>query len=274
MEYINEKKGIRIIANSIEIGHNVQFGNNIDVQIRGNFKIGDYSRLGNNAVIKGNNITLGNYLYNSSGLRIGGGGRQYPNANFKIGDRCGLQNAFFNICEPIEIGDDVGFSEETTVLTHGYWLSVLDGNPAIFKGVKIGNKVSVGFRSVILMGVNIVDNVVIAAQSTVFKSIKNSGVYAGNPARFLIDINPIENIEDRIKTIERIIENYMPIAHYHGITPLIRVEYPNILIRDFGFNVETFEYWGEEDEETDDLRDFIRKYGIRIYTKRPFKSKF
>jgi hypothetical protein len=39
-------------------------------------------------------------------------------------------------------------------------------------------------------------------------------------------------------------------------------------------NVETFDYVGHENEDTDDFRDFLRKFGIRIYTHRPFKSKF
>ena len=274
MEYINKSKNIKIVAGSIEIGESVTFGDNIDICVRGIFRIGDYSRLGNNAHIRGNNVILGEHLFNSSGLNIGGGGRQHPNANFRIGDRCTIHNNFINVCEPVEIGDDVGLSTEVSILTHGYWLSVLEGNPATFKGVKIGNKVIVGYRSLIMMGVKICDDVVVGAQSTVVKSIKKSGIYFGMPARLLSEKIPIEGEVARRKTIEEIIIRYIPIAKYHGIKPDIKLEYPIVHFRGFAFDVETFESWGEEDEETDDIRDNIRKYGIRIYTKRPFKSVF
>jgi hypothetical protein len=45
-------------------------------------------------------------------------------------------------------------------------------------------------------------------------------------------------------------------------------------MNNFKFNSLTFEYWGDEDVETDDLRDYVRKWGIRIYTERGFTSKF
>ena len=274
MKYIDKSKNIKIEAKLIEIGENVQFGKNIDIVIRGEFKIGYNSRLGDNTHIRGNNIIIGNNLFNSSGLRIGGGGRQYPNANFKIGNRCTIHNNFINVCEPVEIGDDVGLSPDTSILTHGYWLSVLEGNPATFKGVTIGNKVIIGYRSIIMMGVHITHNVVIGAQSTVTKSIQQSGIYAGVPARFIKEIKPLKDIEQKVNILNEIIKRYVPIANYHNIEPNIKCEFPNIYINNFGFNVETFEFWGHEDDETDDFRDYIRKYGIRIYTDRPFKSKF
>lgn len=273
-KYEDLKNNIRIIAKEIKIGKKVQFGRNIDVNIKGSFEIGDFSRLGNDAQIRGNHIKFGNHLFNSSGLRIGGGGRQHPNANFELGDRCTIHNNFINVCEPVKIGNDVGLSPETSILTHGYWLSVLEGFPASFSGVIIGNGVIVGYRSLIMMGVSIADYSVIGANSTITKSITEKGIYAGSPARFVKNIVPLSE-EDKIKKTKEIINDYyLPIAKYHGLNPLIKIDYPFIDLNNFRFNVETFEYWGTEDEETDDLRDYIRKWGIRIYTERPFISKF
>lgn len=273
-KYEDLNKNVKIVANKIEIGNHVEFGNNIDVQIKGNFSIGDYSRLGADAHIRGNNIKFGSHLFNSSGLRIGGGGRQHPNANFEIGDRCTIHNNFINVCEPVIIGNDVGLSPDVSILTHGYWLSVFEGFPATFAGVKIGNGVIVGYKTLLMMGVEIADYAVIGANSVVTKSIKEKGIYAGSPARFIKEITPMAH-EDRVKKLNEIIfEHYMPIAHYHGLNPEIKVDYPMVELNDFKFNCETFEYSGQEDEETDDLRDYIRKWGIRLYTGRPFNSKF
>lgn len=273
MKYENMDKNICIIAEQINIGENVSFGSDIKIHVKGEFRIGSYSRIGNDTEILGNNIIIGEHLFNSSGLRIGGGGRQHPNANFKIGDRCTIHNNFINVCEPVEIGNDVGLSPDTSILTHGYWLSALEGYPATFAGVKIGNEVIIGYRALILMGVEITDKIVIGASSVVSKSLFKKGIYAGSPARFIKDIVSL-NKEERLLKIQEILDNYTKIAVYHDIAPKISVEYPYVTFNEFRINVETFEYDGIEDEETDDFRDYIRKWGIRIYTKRPFTSKF
>lgn len=272
-KYENSDRNISITAEEISIGRMVEFGRNISVKVKGKFEIGDFSRLGNNTEILGNNVIIGKHLFNSSGLRIGGGGRQHPNANFKIGDRCTIHNNFINVCEKVEIGDDVGLSPDTSILTHGYWLSVFDGYPATFEGVKIGNGVIVGYRSLIMMGVEIADQIVIGAQSVVTKNLLKKGIYAGSPAKFIKEIIPLTT-EDRIQKLNEILASYEKIANYHNITPNIIVDYPHVTICDFRINVETFDYEGTENHITDDFRDYIRKWGIRIYTERPFKSNF
>jgi acetyltransferase-like isoleucine patch superfamily enzyme len=273
MKYENPGKNIKISAANIAIGEEVEFGNDIHVQVKGEFRIGSCSRLGSRTEIFGHNIIFGEHLFNSSGLRIGGGGRQHPQADFRIGDRCTVHNNFINVCEPVEIGNDVGLSPESAIITHGYWLSVLEGFPASFAGVRIGNGVIVGYRSLILMGVEIADYCVIGANSVVTKSLVKKGIYAGAPARFLKDITPLSP-EMRVIRLKEIIDKYRQIAEYHGIEPLLKIEYPLVFCNDFKLNVEDLSYEGTEDAETDDLRDYIRKWGIRIYTKRPFKSKF
>lgn len=52
----------------------------------------------------------------------------------------------------------------------------------------IGNHVSIGTNATILP-VKIVDKVVVGAGAVVTKDIKKPGVYAGNPARFIKDID-------------------------------------------------------------------------------------
>jgi acetyltransferase-like isoleucine patch superfamily enzyme len=176
-------ENVEIDAGDIEIGENVTFGNNISIILKGKFRIGSYSHLGNDVHIRGNNVIIGKHFYHSSGLRVGGGGHQNPDANLFIGDRCTIHNNVININSPIYIGDDVGLSPEVSLQTHGYWLSVLEGFPASFAGIKIGNGVIIGYRSLVLMGVEIADKVVIGAQSVVAKSVDKIGVYAGNPAK-------------------------------------------------------------------------------------------
>lgn len=273
MKFEIDSRNVRIVADTIEIGDSVIFGKDVDVNIRGKFSIGDSSILGPNTQIRGNNISFGKHLFNSGGLRIGGGGRLHPNANFSIGDRCTIHNNFINVCEDVKIGSDVGFSPETSILTHGYWLSVFEGYPASFAPVSIGDGVIIGYRSLVMMGVEIAPYSVIGAQSVVTKSIKTKGIYAGSPAKFIRGIEPLA-IERRICVLQDIIDRYCEIARYHGLDPTIHTDYPFVSIDDFRVNVETFEYSGIETCVTDDFRDYIRKWGIRIYTNRPFLSVF
>lgn len=271
--YEKKDKNIRIAAKSIDIAENVSFGNNISISIKGDFQIGQHSRLGNDVNIRGNNIKFGEHLFHSSGLRIGGGGRQHPDADFEIGDRCTIHNNFINVCEPVVIGDDVGLSQDVAIITHGYWLSVFEGYPASFAGVHIDNGVIVGYRTVILMGVEIAPNSVIGANSTVSKSITKTGIYGGTPARFIKDIIP-PSLDDQKAKLEEIINSYIKIAKYHGLNPVISADFPNVQIDEFKINVLTMKYSGVETIVSDDFRDYIRKWGIRIYTSRPFTSCF
>ena len=224
-----KNNGVEISARTIQIGKDVTFGSNIKVNIRGDFKLGDYSHLGN-CEIYGNNISFGKHLYCSGGLRVGGGGRNHPNANLTIGDRCTIHNNFLNVCEPIEIGDDVGLSPEVSILTHGYWLSVLEGNPTKFAGVMIGSGVIVGYRSLIMMGVLIAEGCVIGAQSVVTKTILNSGIYAGNPARL---IRRVVRLQNREPVILSMLNKYRSVAEFHGFSPFITFEYPFVFVDNF-----------------------------------------
>lgn len=93
----------------------------------------------------------------------------------------------------ITIGDNVQITDGVKILTHGYDWSVLKVKYGDVLGssgkVKIGNNVFIGMNSIILKGVEICDDVIIGAGSLVNKSIHEPGVYAGNPAKFIMSID-------------------------------------------------------------------------------------
>jgi len=266
------RKGtVHIRAGEIEIGEGVTFGKDIDIVAKDRFAIGDRSRLGDNIHIRGRNIIFGKDLYHSEGLRIGGGGCDRPRANFSIGDRCTIHSNHINIAEPVTIGNDVGLSPEVTLYTHFFWLSVLKGFPAGFEPIHIDSGAIIGYRTTILPGVLIGENAVVGAHSVVTKNVLPWAVYAGNPARFIRDVrDPTEEVKEQ--WLQKIIIEFVEIAEYHGHLPLIQVDFPWIKVNECMFNVDTLQFIGEEDMMTDGWRDHARRYGLRWYSKRPFKS--
>ena len=105
-----------------------------------------------------------------------------------IGKRCKIQSHAF-ICELVSIGDDCFVSHGAMFINDPFASGgPARGNRELWRRTRIGNNVSIGTNATI-MPVTICDAVVVGAGSVVTKSIKEPGIYAGNPARFL---RPIE----------------------------------------------------------------------------------
>jgi len=108
-------------------------------------------------------------------------------SNVYIGNNTRIQSHTF-VCELVSIGDEC-------FIAHGVMFvndKLSAGGPAggdknLWKRTEIGNYVSIGSNATILP-VEICDHVVIGAGSVVTCNIYRSGVYAGNPARWLRDI--------------------------------------------------------------------------------------
>jgi acetyltransferase-like isoleucine patch superfamily enzyme len=101
-----------------------------------------------------------------------------------IGYNCKIQSHAF-ICEMVTIGNNCFISHGAKFINDTFQSGrVAGGDKSLWKPTKIGNNVCIGTNATILP-VNIADNVVIGAGSVVTKDINKSGIYAGNPAKFL-----------------------------------------------------------------------------------------
>jgi acetyltransferase-like isoleucine patch superfamily enzyme len=104
--------------------------------------------------------------------------------NAVIGSRCKIQSHSF-VCEFVTIGDDCFVSHGATFINDTFAIDgPARGNKKKWKPTFIGNNVSIGSNATILP-VLICDDVVIGAGSVVTKDISKSGIYVGNPAKFL-----------------------------------------------------------------------------------------
>jgi acetyltransferase-like isoleucine patch superfamily enzyme len=101
-----------------------------------------------------------------------------------VGDRTKVQSHSF-VCSLVSIGFDcfighgVMFVNDT--LTGG---GPAKGDRSKWKETIVGNNVSIGSNATILP-VSICDRVVIGAGAVVTKNIEKSGIYVGNPAKFV-----------------------------------------------------------------------------------------
>lgn len=105
-------------------------------------------------------------------------------SNVIVGDRTKVQSHSF-VCSLVSIGLDcfighgVMFVNDT--MSYG---GPAQGDKTKWKETLVGNNVSIG-NNVTILPVSICDHVVIGAGAVVTKNIEKSGIYAGNPAKFL-----------------------------------------------------------------------------------------
>lgn len=91
----------------------------------------------------------------------------------------------------ITIGNNVTISNDIQFITHDNSVcKVLDDVTDVFGEIKIGDNCFIGARSIILYGVTLPNNTIVAAGSVVTKSITEEGkIIGGVPAKVIGDVN-------------------------------------------------------------------------------------
>lgn len=109
----------------------------------------------------------------------------HENATLEIGDRTYIgAKAHIRVGSHITIGSNVAIAWNVTIMDsdfHNY--NVNDIPQIITKKITIGNNVWIGNNVIVLKGVSIGDNAIIAAGSVVTKDVPPSTAVGGNPAR-------------------------------------------------------------------------------------------
>jgi len=112
-----------------------------------------------------------------------------------LGEDCYILTKYFG-SEPylIEIGNHVQIASDVRFFTHGGGWIFREKYPELdtFGKIKIGNNVYIGNSTLILPGITIGNNVIIAAGSVVTKSFGNDVIIGGNPARVISTIDGLE----------------------------------------------------------------------------------
>jgi maltose O-acetyltransferase len=126
----------------------------------------------------------------SARLRVEGDPR-----NVTIGARTYLNlECYIEAVAPVEIGADCAIGMQALIITSdhrapgGGWRQETTGLP-----VRIGDRVWMGARVMVLPGVTIGDDVIVAAGAVVTADCAPGGVYAGVPARRIREVADSDN---------------------------------------------------------------------------------
>lgn len=111
----------------------------------------------------------------------------------KIGKNCIIDKTAEFGTEPylISMGDNVRITKGVRFITHdgSLWvprnLGLVDKKADFFGKIVIGNNVNIGWDAIIMPGVQIGDNCIIAAGAIVTKNIPDNSVAVGMPAKVL-----------------------------------------------------------------------------------------
>jgi acetyltransferase-like isoleucine patch superfamily enzyme len=118
--------------------------------------------------------------------RVTAAGLALPDSRLELGRRVRVfQDTFLNPSKPLTVGDESGLGGRSLIFTHAAWQSILEGYPVEFSPITIGRNVWLPWQAFVLPGVEIGDDVTVAAGSVVSRSIAAGSLAAGYPARVL-----------------------------------------------------------------------------------------
>lgn len=142
-------------------------------------------------IILGNNVNLNSYpdgdLYKTGLITY------LPDSKIIIGNNCNLNGTMIHSNISVKIGNHCMFGPGTKIIdndSHRISIDISERRkPPVRKPIEIGDNVWVGMNSLILKGVKINDNSVVAAYSVVTKDVPKNVLIAGNPAKIIKHLN-------------------------------------------------------------------------------------
>lgn len=162
----------------MKFGKSITIGQNVKI-----------STIGSEGFIFGNNFTIRDFSIIDSFGSI-----KKESGKLVIGDNVGISEfCYFAVRGDISIGDNVIFGPGVKIFSENHSFKLFEKvfrlQEEIRNKVVIGNNVWIGSNSIILPGVTIEDNAVIAAGSVVNKNINNGTLNGGIPAKQIKTLN-------------------------------------------------------------------------------------
>lgn len=289
------ENGSYIIAERLQLGHNVQIGphttirateciigDDVTIGTHNSFLVGQRLEIGALTTIGSHNnltartIKLGEYVFWDSHITVGHGGKFSPDAHLTIGSYSMIcARITLNTNHRIDIGAYVGIGEDVAIWTHGSFLPILEGFPADFGPVSIGHHVWLPARTTVLPNRRIGNNVVIGTNSLINKDLPDGCLAGGIPVKILREnVYPNENVTRDAQLIRQILQDYEKLAIYKDLQVSLQYseEQRRINCNEVVFDLAVMQTHGTFTNTEEDFRDYLRRRGIKFYTGKPFSS--
>lgn len=106
----------------------------------------------------------------------------------KLGSNCRINcNILTSESYLIELGNNVTISDHVSFVTHDNSISkIVPGKSDVYGRIKVGNNCFIGAHSILMYGITLADDIIVASGSVVTKSFSESRVIiGGNPAKVI-----------------------------------------------------------------------------------------
>lgn len=245
---------------AVDLGPNVTIHATARINVTEYLEIGADSTIGANCVIEGRDVRIGHELWMDEGAVIGGGSCFDHLSSLKAGHFLHMgRDSIINTARAVTIGDEVGLGTRTSLYTHGAYLSALDGFPVSFGPITIGNNVWLPGATV-NPGVTIGDNVVVGVGSVVIRDLPSGSLAAGAPAGIIrTDAYPRP-----LMGAER--EQFWT-AFLRDYAEEVWVGPDAVRCGETTFRLSDKRITGPATPESERLRNQLRRYGIRFYSR-------
>ncbi len=281
------KDGAVILAENIVLDQDAIIGCDSQIKCQ-TFKLGRMSVIGDRANILTRHVDIGDVFFSGPNILIGGGGAFGPNAHFITGHSCLVSGwCLINSGNGVILGNEVALSPHVKLYTHNHWQNILEGYHSNFGSIYIDDGAYITGDSIVVPNVKIGAGATILANATVICDVPNGAVFAGVPAKEVGRVNPPKSIEDKERILSRMLEElYMELdlmavnpntVRYCKSVQVSAVSSAEItlcfeLIGDVAelragavvFNLSNYQIYGNQTQLTDEIRNFMRKRGIRF----------
>lgn len=275
-----------ILSEFLQLMDDASIGSGCYIRTR-SFTLGRMSVIGNKANFVAHTVKIGDVSTFGFNVIVSGGFA--PSAKLKIGDQSLVSaNCLLDAGDGITIGTEVGISPFVKLYTHNHWQSELEGYHSNFGPIVIEDKAYVTGDCLIVPGVTIGQGATVLANSTVIDNVEARTQVCGNPARVIGRIANELNSERRERIMHRLLNEMQKVFGEQGrINPEIVVFVPRYLAssKQRGkvlltfltpdeidennldcviFDLHKLVIFGIQNEVSDEVRNFLRRRGIRF----------
>jgi acetyltransferase-like isoleucine patch superfamily enzyme len=246
------------------------------------------SRIGENTTIQTNRFILSEGAVIGAEVKIDLAGGAFPDSCLFVGPLSLIGGrAMINTCREVLLERESAISPSANLFTHSFWQSMLEGYKANFKPIRLQEKAWIGAGCQILPGVTIGQGAILMSNSTAVEDIPPESMAAGVPATvFKYPIVKKLTLEQQYQRILNAFGDWAQQLNAQGCTSSVKedclhVSFPNgshqsvsvkitdeaillVLSNSAQFNLTLRQFSGEQNRFTDELRNLLRRRGVRI----------